>query len=101
MEFIATNKKDENIEIAKKILNNLGVLDITFSGYSDTNGISVYFKNSKGVKCRVSDHSTTNRDRMNNELNVSFDSRLIGLGGKISIKNNFAINKLIIKRFNY
>jgi len=101
MEFVATNNQDKNIEIAKKILNNLGILDIEYSGYSDANGVSVYFKNSKGIKCRVSDHSTTNRDRMNNELNVSFDSRLIGLGGKVSIKNNFAINKLMIKRFGY
>lgn len=101
MNFFHTNNQNENIETAKSLLIALGVQDVTFSGYSDANGVSVYFINSKGVKCRVSNHTTTNRDRMNEELQVSFDQKCLGLGGKTSIKSNFEINKFMIKRFGY
>jgi len=96
-----TNNQAENIETAKRILNDLGILDVTYSGYSNSNGVSVYFKTDKGLKCRVSDHSTMNRDRMNEELQVSFDTKQLGLGGRITEKSKFAINKVMVKRFGY
>lgn len=97
----ATDNKDENIQTAKSILNGLGITDITFSGYSDANGVSVYFKTSKDLKCRVSNHTVMNRDRMANELLVSFDFKTIGMGGKIGVKSSFEINKIMVKRFVY
>jgi hypothetical protein len=94
-----TDNQTENIETAKRILFDLGIIDVTYSGYSDTNGVSVYYKTKTGLKCRVSDHTIMNRGRMNEELSVSFDEKQLGLGGKISEKNNFEINKLMVKRF--
>lgn len=101
MNYFTSKFQNENIETAKALLLDLGVSDISFSGYSDANGVSVYFENGDGVKCRVSNHTTTNRDRMNNELQVSFDQKCLGLGGKTSIKSNFEVNKFMIKRFGY
>lgn len=46
-----------------------------YVGYSDTNGQSMYF-NVDGIKVRFSDHSVTNKDRMENE--VHFDIQKIG-----------------------
>lgn len=96
-----TNNKQENIETAKRILAELNVNNISFSGYSDTNGISVYFTASNGVKCRVSDHSTTNQDRMFNELQVSFDKRTIGFGGKTGCVSKFKINQIMVSQFGF
>ncbi len=98
---IPTESQNENIEMAKAILNELGICDLSFVGYSDANGVSVYFRTDAGLKCRVSNHGTTNRDRMNEELQVSFDERQLGMGGKVSFKSNMPINKLMVKRFDY
>ena len=99
--YLKSQSQDENIKTAELLLNDLGVKRLSFSSYSDSNGISVYFRTENGLKCRVSDHSTMNRDRMNEELQVSFDTAQLGLGGKKSIKSNFDLNKLLIKRFGY
>ena len=54
------------IEKSEKFLKENG-LDVIFSGSSDSNGISIYFK-INDLKLRFSDHTTTNKDRMFNEF---------------------------------
>lgn len=96
--FLKTQDKTQNIENAKNILNNLGINDFDFSGYSDANGISVYFI-WQGKKVRVSDHSVTNLDRIQNKIHFSFDVRTLGLGGVIKVKDNQTNNKLMFEKF--
>ena len=84
--------KTHNIDTAKSLLSDLGV-DASFSGYSDTNGISVYFTDRNGKKIRVSDHGVTNKDRMANEVLLSFDTKTLGLGGKEGFKSYAEQNK--------
>ena len=64
-------QKQINIEIAEEIVRSNGI-DASFSGYSDTNGISVYFVTADLKKIRVSDHSVTNTYRLFNEIHLSF-----------------------------
>ena len=70
----------EGKNVAEKILTDLG-LNYSFSGASDSNGISVYFK-INGKKIRFSDHTVTNLDRIKNE-NLIFYS-----GNKFSKNQN-------------
>lgn len=96
--FIRTTDKTQNIENAKNILNNVGITEFDFSSYSDTNyGVSVYFT-WEGKKVRVSDHSVTNMDRMQNELHFSFDVNTLGMGGVIKLKDNQKSNKLMAEK---
>lgn len=55
---------------AEELLRKAG-FEYTYSGQSDTNGISVYF-DVDGVKVRFSDHSISNKDRMANEATFYF-----------------------------
>jgi hypothetical protein len=91
-----TDRKTNNIETAKKIVENLGITNFRLSGYSDTNGVSVYFiKNDK--KIRVSDHTVTNSSRVFEELNLSFDA----ISTKDEVISKTKINKTMVKFFNF
>lgn len=57
-------------EKAEAVLKSYG-LDYSFTGQSDSNGLSVYF-DVDGRKVRFSDHSISNRDRMENESTFNF-----------------------------
>lgn len=81
----------KNIVTATEILKNSGV-DASFSGYSDTNGVSVYFKDKQGIKYRVSDHGVQNINRIENEILLRFDQKTIGINGE-GIKYNQSSNK--------
>ena len=73
-----------NYEEARKIAENVlknqlpKELNFRYGGFSDTNGMSMYFSvYKKGndletIKARFSDHSVTNIDRMANEAHFSF-----------------------------
>lgn len=59
-----------NIQEAKQAAENIlkeNNISYSFSGMSDTNGLSVYFYVGD-VKVRFSDHTITNRVRMNEEV---------------------------------
>ncbi len=88
--------KTYNIDTAKSLLTNLGV-DASFSGYSDTNGVSVYFIDSSGKKIRVSNHGVTNKERMANEVLLYFDTKTLGLGGKEGFKSYAEQNKKAVE----
>ena len=96
-----TESKNQNIEIAKSIIELANISDYYYCSYSDTNGVSVYFKNSKGIKIRVSTHSVSNINRILNEIHLSFDQKTIGLGGKIGIKSNLKMNLFTSNLFGY
>ena len=98
---LATYNKSENIKIAEKIILEAGITNFSYTGYSDKYGISVYFKDSKENKIRVSDHSVINTERLFGEIHLSFDMKCRGLGGKISIRDNSFWNKRIVKNWNY
>lgn len=85
-----------NIEKAADIVRSNGI-DATFSGYSDTNGISVYFLTSEGVKVRVSDHSVTNIDRIFNEVHLKFPVKMLSLNKKVEVKNKFVLTPEMIE----
>jgi len=88
-----------NIELAKKLVSDLG-LELQFIGYSDTNGTSVYFEDKNGLKYRVSDHSVTSKSRMDNEILLSFDERLMGFrGSEPEIKSKYQRNLDVINSF--
>ena len=53
-------------------------LKFDFSGYSDTNGLSIYYL-VDGVKYRFSNHSVTNYHRIMNEKH--FDLPIVGMLG--------------------
>lgn len=92
MYYVITTNKSKNIETAKALLESLGI-NAEFSGYSDANGVSVYFYYN-GFKLRVSNHSVTSIHRLQNEFLFYFDAKTIGLGGKTSFKSNKGINTL-------
>ena len=92
-----TGNKQQNIEVAKSILTDLGLIGFDFSGYSDTNGTSVYFLY-EGKKVRVSDHSVTNTDRVNNEIHFFFDSKCLSPNGMV-IQDNQKRNRLFAEKF--
>jgi hypothetical protein len=94
--YLPKEDKTHNISIAKKMLTDLGV-NAEFSGYSDTNGVSVYFTNENGEKIRISDHSVTNKDRIQNEILLNFDTKTLGVGGKTGLKSNFESNKIKVQ----
>ena len=100
MNFKSDNPND-NINIAKCILENAGIFDYQYVGYSSSNGVSVYFKNSNDLKIRVSDHTVTNIHRIYNELHLSFDKKLWGFGGKITFKDCTEKNITMAKIFGY
>ena len=64
----------KHIEIAKKAVEGAGII-ATYSGYSDSHGISVYFIAEDGRKIRVSTHSVTKTDRMFNETHINFPTK--------------------------
>ena len=79
-------------EIRKYAENILKDFDYVYSGYSDTNGHSMYFK-IDDVKIRFSDHSVTNIYRINNEVLFNlWDGKKIG-----TPYGDFAINQSILK----
>lgn len=100
MKNLSTSNKEQNILTAKNIINELGIYNINFSGYSDTNGVSVYFKTDTNIKIRVSNHSVSNINRIKNELNLSFDKKTLGMNNKIGFESSLNINKLMLKSFN-
>ena len=64
--------QDKN-SIRKYAENLLKDFDYKYTGYSESNyGNSMYF-DVDGIKCRFSDHTLTNRDRMINEINFSIN----------------------------
>lgn len=98
---LASKNQELDINTAKEVINAVGISNYYYVGYSDANGVSVYFRDSKGTKIRVSDHSVTNNDRMKTEILLSFDAKMIGLGGKESFRDNSKINKFIARIFGY
>jgi hypothetical protein len=102
--FLATTDKTKNIEIAKSILINSGVNadKIMFSNYSDTNGVSVYFRHIEMVEgscLRVSNHGISNSERMQNTICLFFDSLQMNFMTKqTSIKDNQKNNKLFVEK---
>lgn len=96
--FTPTTDRSQNIETANLLLNELGVTAY-FSGYSDAHGVSVYFHAENGTKIRISTHSVTSLERVNNEICLYFDKKCLGLGGKISFKSNMTINKHMIENY--
>ncbi len=97
MGYLTTQSKSENIETAKRLLIDLGIKNFDFSGYSDTNGVSVYFKDENYNKIRVSSHSVSNTSRIQGESHFKFDSRT--MSGSISCK--FKENTLMAKHYGY
>lgn len=91
--FTTSPDKSENINTANQILAELNI-EARFSGYSDTNGVSVYFKDSFDNKIRISNHSVGNR-RLQEGLMLSFDDKY--MNG--SVKSNMSINKIKTERF--
>lgn len=71
--FTTTNNKTENIQVAEDLLSYLGVV-ASFAAYSDTNGVSIYFRGVNGDKIRVSNHST-GITRMKDEVQFFFDEK--------------------------
>jgi hypothetical protein len=102
--FLPTNDKTKNIEIAKSILINSGVNSekIFFSNYSDTNGVSVYFKHTdmaEGSFLRISNHGISNTERMQNTICFYFDSFQMNFMTKEkSIKDNQKNNILFVEK---
>lgn len=96
--FLRTLDKSKNIEAAKNILINIGMVDFDFSSYAHTDfGVSVYFS-WNGKKVRVSDHSVSNSIRMQDEIHFSFDVNTIGIGGVMRLKDNQKTNKLMAEK---
>ena len=91
--FTTSPDKRENINTAKQILNELNI-DASFAGYSDTNGVSVYFRDSYENKIRISNHSVGNR-RLGEGLMLSFDNKY--MDG--SVKSSMPTNRLASKMF--
>lgn len=80
--YFTSDNQIKNIQTAELLLIDLGFKSEYFykSGYSESNGISVYFKlkthfNSVGSEMimRVSDHSISNKGRMEDTLCFYFD----------------------------
>lgn len=64
-------------EKAEKFLSSMEGIDFSYVGSSTTNGSSVYFKVSRkggkgeALKFRISDHSVTNVNRVQNEIHYN------------------------------
>ena len=102
--FFKTSDKTENVTVAQAILTNIGVNmeKVHYSGYSDTNGISVYFKHSdlnEWVSIRVSDHGISNSGRMQDTICFEFDANTRDANGDKTKIDNQSTNKEIIDRF--
>ena len=79
--------KDQNIQDAKLQIENAGGTIEAFCGYSESNGVSVYFRiKESDLKVRVSNHTVTNKDRVFNEIHMSFNQT--DLSGKVIDKTN-------------
>jgi len=63
--------KSTHIQKATQVVKEAGI-NATFSGYSDSHGISVYFLSDKGEKVRVSTHSVSKKDRVLNEIHLNY-----------------------------
>lgn len=97
---ILTGNKAGNIEVAKNLLLDLGLVDFRFCDYSETTfGTSIYFLTNDDKKIRISDHSVTASSRMQNEILFSFDMKTLKLDGTFGLKDNQKSNKLMAKNF--
>jgi len=97
--FTSSNEK-ENVFTAIALMKNAGVnVDkLKKSGYSDVNGVSVYFKQEdlqEDKVIRVSAHSISNKIRMEDTICFSFDAKT--LSGKVVSKQEK--NKLFVDKF--
>lgn len=97
--FLTTGDRNKNIETAFNLLKAIGVNTekVHFSGYSDTNGVSVYFKHDNLIETaclRVSNHGISNPNRMEETICFCFDARTLR-GGFIS---NIEDNKEIVSK---
>jgi len=91
--FTTSKNRQENINTAIELLHSVGISDVRYSGYSKTNGISVYFKHNKMMddfSIRVSDHGISNRGRMETTLCFDFDIEGINplTGKEVKIDGN-------------
>lgn len=92
-----STKKESNINTAKSILKNLGVEDFALVNYSDSFGVSVYFKSDLFDKTiRISDHGVKSFDRVENEICLSFDKKTIGINGE-GVQDKQKTNKLMLE----
>jgi hypothetical protein len=96
--FTVSKEKEPNIKTAELLLNDLGLTDFSFSGYSDSNGVSVYFHHPKDERIvRVSNHSMANSDRIASTIFFRFDERQFGghikskRDGNLRLKEIFGI----------
>lgn len=77
---------EQKAEIEKQ-LTSRGV-SFDFVAISEGNGLSIYF-NINGRKARFSGHSTTNKDRVVDEMHFDLPfAKTLGLGGVIKEKYN-------------
>lgn len=64
-------------------------VSISFSGYSDAHGLSIYFIDETGLKYRFSSHSVSSFYRMANEKHFPLPFvKTLGKGGVITEKHN-------------
>jgi hypothetical protein len=74
-------------------------LKISFSGRSDSNGLSLYFRDIDGIKYRFSDHSVSNKDRMVNEKHFALPFvKTMGVGGNVKEVYNELFSESELKR---
>lgn len=82
-----TSFEYQKLEIEKQAKKS--GLNIFFVGYSEANGLSVYFKDENGSKYRFSNHGISNPERIATEKTFPLPFvKMFGLGGKISEKHN-------------
>jgi len=82
-----TNYDSQRQEIERQAAES-GVA-ISFSGYSDAHGLSIYFTDANGVKYRFSSHSVSSFYRMANEKHFPLPFvKTLGKGGVITEKHN-------------
>lgn len=100
-EFITKNDRSENVKTALELLIDLGIKKekINVCGYSETNGVSVYFTHSDyqdEVRIRVSDHGISNVNRMQSTFCFSFDTAKSKF---YSFKSAKKINTIMAKNY--
>lgn len=84
--MIATDIQSQKVEIEKQITN--AGFSFDFKGMSEANGMSIYFE-INGNKCRFSNHSVTNSDRVFNEKHFDLPFvKTIGFGGIKEVYND-------------
>lgn len=68
-------------------------LEIFYSGHSDSNGLSIYFKDINETKYRFSNHGISNSHRMETEKTFPLPfKKTMGVGGKITEIHNQLFN---------